>query len=72
MKSCLQKLRIFRYQMRNSLGGDNLDTPEELAQKGVGPNRELGLGVGHHRNESLSLTRWAMISRGEEKGHVFD
>lgn len=66
MKSCLQKLRSFRYQMRNSLGGDNLDTPEEMAQKGIGHNRDLrlGIGYGHRRNgaEPTALTRWVMLS----------
>ncbi|CAN0040212.1 unnamed protein product [Laminaria digitata] len=64
MKSCLQKLRIFRYQMRNSLGGDNLDTPEELAQKGIGPNRDLGLGIGHRRNGSFKVTR-GILEQGD-------
>lgn len=62
MKSCLQKLRSFRYQMRSALGGDNLDSPEELAQKGIVPNGGLGMGMGmslgHRRNGSISIPRY--------------
>lgn len=44
--------------MRSTLGGDNLDTPEELAQKGIVPNGGVGLVLGHNRNGSVSLTRF--------------
>lgn len=58
LKSTLQKLRSFRYQMRSALGGDNLDTPEELAQKGiVSPGGGLALSLGNHANGSAPFTR---------------
>lgn len=60
LKSTLQKLRSFRYQMRSALGGDNLDTPEELAQKGiVSPGGGLALSLGNHANGSAPFTRLA-------------
>ncbi|CAB1119667.1 unnamed protein product [Ectocarpus sp. CCAP 1310/34] len=57
MRSHIQKLRSFRYQMKNTLAGDNLDTAEELAQKGILPNGELGMSLEHRRDGSMSLTR---------------
>lgn len=47
--------------MRSSLGGDNLDTLEELAQKGIVPSGSFALGLGHHRNGSVKLTRYALM-----------
>ncbi|CAM9906568.1 unnamed protein product, partial [Scytosiphon promiscuus] len=55
MKSHIQKLRSFRYQMKSTLAGDNLDTAEELAQKGILANGDLS--VERRRNGSISLTR---------------
>lgn len=43
--------------MRSALGGDNLDTPEEVAQKGLVHTGGLALNLGHHRNGSVALTR---------------
>ncbi|CAN0312275.1 unnamed protein product [Ectocarpus sp. 12 AP-2014] len=57
MRSHIQKLRSFRYQMKNTLAGDNLDTAEELAQKGILSNGELGMSLEHRRDGSMSLTR---------------
>ncbi|CBN74057.1 hypothetical protein Esi_0012_0109 [Ectocarpus siliculosus] len=57
MSSHIQKLRSFRYQMKNTLAGDNLDTAEELAQKGILSNGELGMSLEHRRDGSMSLTR---------------
>lgn len=57
MEGCLQKLRSFRYQMRNALGGDNLDTPDELAQKGIISNGGGSLSLGRHRKGSISFSR---------------
>ncbi|CAM9284203.1 unnamed protein product [Ectocarpus sp. 4 AP-2014] len=57
MRSHIQKLRSFRYQMKNTLAGDNLDTAEELARKGILSNGELGMSLEHRRDGSMSLTR---------------
>ena len=57
IKSHIQKLRSFRYQMKSTLAGDNLDTLDELAQKGILSNGELGMSLEHHRNGSISLGR---------------
>lgn len=57
VESHIQKLRSFRYQMKNTLAGDNLDTPDELAKKGILPNGELSMSLEHHRDGSISLTR---------------
>lgn len=57
MRSHIQKLRSFRYQMKNTLAGDNLDTAEELAQKGILSNGDLGMSLEHRRDGSMSLTR---------------
>lgn len=62
MKSCLQKLRSFRYQMRSALGGDNLDTTEESAQKGIVPPGEgLALSLSQYPNGSVSLSRYSCL-----------
>ena len=58
MKSHIQKLRSFRYQMKNTLAGDNLDTLEELQQKGILSNGDLGVSLEHHRNGSIALARF--------------
>lgn len=73
MKSHIQKLRSFRYQMRSTLARDNLDTPDELAMKGILPNGgELGMGMGleHHRNGSFSLARCGGGGDGDDDRRV--
>lgn len=58
VKSHIQKLRSFRYQMKSTLAGDNLDTLDELAQKGILSNGELSMSLEHHRNGSMTLARF--------------
>lgn len=57
VESHIQKLRSFRYQMKNTLAGDNLDTADELAQKGIVANGEVSMSLEHHRDGSVSLSR---------------
>lgn len=58
VRSHIQKLRSFRYQMKSTLAGDNLDTMDELAQKGILSNGELSMSLEHQRNGSISLARY--------------
>lgn len=71
MKSHIQKLRSFRYQMKSTLAGDNLDTAEELAQKGILVNGELSLSLEHHRNGSMSLARFDCFPSAQNARSAF-
>lgn len=53
--------------MRTALGGDNLDTPEELAQKGIVPNGKSGrcLSLDNRANGSYFLSRCVCVEGGD-------